>query len=165
MTQEDLDAVVSYVRSVPPVRNEVALPSYNAAMHAELVPGGDKPIDQALLRDPVQRGFYLATIAHCMECHAKGADGALNFRTGLGKGGYEMKGPYGSVTVSNITSHPTKGVGNWSDVELKRALTHGVSRDGRAFKPPMARQRYYSRMKDEDLDAIVAWLRTLPALE
>lgn len=164
MTQEDLDAVVSYVRSVPPVRNEVALPSYDAAMHTELVPGGDKPIDRTLLGDPAKRGFYLATIAHCMECHSKGADGALNFQAGLGKGGYEMKGPFGSVTVPNITSHPTRGVGSWSDAELKRALTHGVRRDGSVFKPPMARQRYYSRMADEDLDAIVAWMRTLPSL-
>jgi hypothetical protein len=62
-------------------------------------------------------------------------------------------------------SHPTRGIGAWTDAEVKRALTHGVSRDCRAFKQPMARQGYFSRMIDADLDAIVASLRTLPRLE
>jgi uncharacterized iron-regulated membrane protein len=67
--------------------------------------------------------------------------------------------------ASNITSHPKSGIGAWTDSEIKRALTHGVSRDGRAFKPPMARQQFFSRMTEADLDAVVAWLRTLPPLE
>ena len=75
-----------------------------------------------------------------------------------------MKGPFGSVSVRNITSHKTAGIGAWSDAEVRRALTRGA-RDGRAFKLPMARQIYYSRMTDADLDAIVAWVRTLPPAE
>ena len=57
-----------------------------------------------------------------------------------------MTGPYGAVTVRNITSHSTAGIGAWTDAEIKRALTEGVSRDGRRFKPPMERQVYYSHM-------------------
>jgi mono/diheme cytochrome c family protein len=165
MTPGDLDAVVAYVRTIAPVRHEVPAPTYKAPMQATLVPGGETPIDETALRDPVRRGFYLATIAHCMECHAKRPDGTLDFADNLGKGGYEMKGPFGSVVVANITSHPTKGIGGWTDAEIKRALTHGVARDGRKFKLPMAREVYYSRMTDADLNAIVAYLRTLPAKE
>jgi hypothetical protein len=40
-----------------------------------------------------------------------------------------------------------------------------VSRDGRVFKPPMARQTFFSRMTDPDIDAIIAYLRTLPSLK
>jgi hypothetical protein len=40
-----------------------------------------------------------------------------------------------------------------------------VSRDGRAFKVPMARQDFFCRMTDTDLDALVAWIRTIPPLE
>jgi hypothetical protein len=69
------------------------------------------------------------------------------------------------VKVRNITSHKTAGIGDWSDAEIKRALSHGVGRDGRQFKPPMARQVYFSKMIDGDLNAIVAWLRTLPPRE
>jgi hypothetical protein len=40
-----------------------------------------------------------------------------------------------------------------------------VSRDGRALKPPMDRQDFFSRMTDADLDALVAWIRTIPPIE
>jgi hypothetical protein len=65
----------------------------------------------------------------------------------------------------NISSHKTAGIGSWTDAEIKRALTHGVGRDGRSFKLPMARHVYYSKMTDGDVDAIVAWVRTIPPIE
>lgn len=165
LTARDLDAVAAYTRSLPAVRNEVQTPVYKAAMHAELVPGAERPIDEAALGDPVRRGFYLATIAHCMECHSRRADGVQDYKGSWGKGGYEFTGPWGKAVASNITSHATAGIGAWSDAEIKRALTHGVGRDGRAFKQPMARQIYFSRMTEQDLNAIVAWLRAIPPIE
>jgi mono/diheme cytochrome c family protein len=165
LTPSDLDAVVAYVRAAAPVRNAVQPPVYKAAMEAKSIPGAEKPIGREVPADPVRRGFYLGTIAHCMECHSRRPDGTQDFVGGLGKGGHEMKGPFGSVKVSNISSHPTAGIGRWSDDEIKRALTQGVGRDGRAFKPPMARHVYYSRMTGQDLDAVVAWLRTIPPVE
>jgi mono/diheme cytochrome c family protein len=165
LTPRDLDAVVTYVRSLAPVRNEVPPPVYKAEMHAPGIPDGDKPMPEEAFADPVKRGFYLATIAHCMECHARKPDGTQDHRNWLGKGGHEMKGPFGSVTVRNITSHKTAGIGGWTNDEIKKALTQGVGRDGRAFKLPMARHIYYSRLTEADLNAIVAWVRTLPPLE
>ena len=58
----------------------------------------------------------------------------------------------------------TKGIGSWSDAEIKRAITTGVSKDGSKLKPPMA-YHSYARMTDDDLDALVAYLRTVPAKE
>jgi mono/diheme cytochrome c family protein len=165
LTPGDRDAVVAYVRSVTPVRNQVQPPVYKAAMRYDLIPGAERPIGEAALRDPIKRGFYLATIAHCMECHARKPDGSWDYKNWLGKGGHEMKGPWGAVKVANITSHPKAGIGAWTDAEVKRALTHGVSRDGRPFKLPMARQVYFSRLTETDLNAIVAYVRTLPPLE
>jgi mono/diheme cytochrome c family protein len=165
LTPGDLDAVAAYVRSVTPVRNEVQLPVYKAAAHAELVPNAEKPMSEETLGDPVKRGFYLATIAHCMECHSRRPDGTQDYTNWLGKGGYEFKDTWGTARVPNITSHPQSGIGAWSDAEVKRALTQGVGRDGRAFKQPMARQAYFSKMTAADIDAIVAWLRTLPPIE
>ena len=165
LTPRDLDALVAYMRSVAPVRNEVQAPVYKAAMHAEPVPGATKPFTDADLREPVKRGFYLASLAHCMECHGRRPDGTQDYKNNWGKGGYVFTGPWGSAVVSNITSHPKSGIGAWTDAEIKRSLTHGVSRDGRAFKPPMARQEYFSRLTEEDLNAFVAWLRTIPSLE
>ncbi|MBV9955519.1 MAG: c-type cytochrome, partial [Pseudolabrys sp.] len=81
-----------------------------------------------------------------------------------GAGGFDFPGPWGVSTSRNITSSKTKGIGEWTDAEIKRAITQGVSRDGGKLKPPMGYE-YYAKMTDADLDAIVAYLRTVPAVE
>ncbi|MGZ5276396.1 MAG: c-type cytochrome, partial [Caldimonas sp.] len=72
------------------------------------------------------------------------------------------EGWQGSVS-RNLTSHPDLGLGAWSNAEIKRAITQGVGRDGRRLQEPMA-FAWYAGIRDEDLDAIVAYLRTLPPL-
>jgi mono/diheme cytochrome c family protein len=165
LTPRDLDAVVAYVRSVPAVSNQVPAPVYRPPLPTVAIPGAGAPMAPSELAERGRRGFYLATIAHCMECHARRPDGVLDPVGWLGRGGHVMKGPFGAVAVRNITSHPTSGIGAWTDGEIKRALTHGEGRDGRTFQPPMARAAYFSRMTPADLDALVAYVRTLPPLE
>ena len=62
----------------------------------------------------------------------------------------------------NITSSKTKGIGAWTDAEIKTAITQGKSKDGSPLKPPMG-FGYYAHMTAADLDAVVAYLRTVPA--
>ena len=64
----------------------------------------------------------------------------------------------------NITSHTVAGLGAWSDVEIKGAITQGVRKDGTKLKPPMAFHSY-AKMTTQDLSAVVAYLRTLPPQE
>ena len=73
--------------------------------------------------------------------------------------GYSVNWP-GSV-AANITSHPVRGVGRWSDAALENAITRGVRPDGRVLQPPMAVE-WYANLRKDDLQAIIAWLRTLP---
>jgi mono/diheme cytochrome c family protein len=160
----DLDAVVAYLRSVPAVSNKVQAPLYKAALHVEIPPGADKQMAAADLSDPVKRGFYQVTIAHCMECHTPRVNGKSDFGNALGKGGEEFKGPWGVSVSRNITSHREKGIGAWSDAEIKRAITQGVRKDGSPLKPPMG-YPMYARMSDADLSDVVAYLRTLPPKE
>ena len=162
-TARDLDAVVAYVRSVPAVSNKVQAPVYRGPQHAAPPPGAEKPISEAELRDPVKHGFYLATIAHCMECHTPQANELPDYAN-LGKGGREFKGPWGVVTSRNITTHKEKGIGAWSDDEIKRAITKGVRKDGTPLKGPMG-FALYATMTQADQTAIVAYLRTVPAKE
>jgi mono/diheme cytochrome c family protein len=163
-TPGDLDAVVAYLRSVPAVRNEVQAPVYKAAVHIEPVPSADKPMTEEALRDPVKHGFYLVTIGHCMACHTPIVNDHRDYQHSLGKGGQIFRGPFGESIARNITPHKTGGIGAWSDAEIKRAITQGISRDGSRLKPPMG-FAWYARMTDADLDAIVAYLRTVPPLE
>ena len=96
-----------------------------------------------------------------MECHTPRVNGHADFASGLGKGGEEFKGPWGVAVSRNITSHREKGIGAWSDVEIKRAITQGVRKDGTPLKPPMG-YPLYARMSDADLNDVVAYLRTVP---
>ena len=163
LTESDLDAIVAYLRTVKPINNKVPDPIYKIALPRQVFPGSEAPMPQADFADTVKRGFYLATIGHCMECHSPLGPRGRDF-TKLGAGGFEMKGPWGVSVSRNITSSKEKGLGAWSDDEIKRAITQGISRDGSKLKPPMA-FHLYARMSAEDLSAIVAYLRTVPAKE
>ena len=89
---------------------------------------------------------------------------SVDFQNSLGKGGREFPGPWGVSIARNITSSKSAGIGDWSDAEIKRAITQGVRKDGSKLKPPMG-YPFYAKMTDGDLDAIVAYLRTVPAKE
>jgi len=162
MTEGDLDAVVAYLRTIKPISNRVADPVYKMPQVEAVLPGGETPYTEAMMSDKVKKGFYLATIAHCMECHTPmGPQGRL-WTTKLGTGGFDFPGPWGVSTSRNITQSKDRGIGGWSDDEIKRAITTGVSRDGSHLKPPMGFS-YYATLTPGDLDAIVAYLRTVPA--
>lgn len=168
LTPRDLDAIVTYLRSVPAVRNEVAAPVYKAAAPSSAVyPLAAKPFSDADLADPKKRGVYLSSLAHCMACHARTSEDApADYLRSFGKGGRVFKGPWGETRSANITSSRSAGIGSWSDADLRRALTEGVTPDGRKLRPPMIDHvAYYRTWKAADLDALIAWVRTIPPLE
>jgi mono/diheme cytochrome c family protein len=164
MTDRDLNAVVAYLRTLKPVANMVADPIYKMAQGHPIPPGGDKKFTEADMSDKIKKGFYLATIAHCMECHTPLGPRGRDFAGKLGAGGFEFPGPWGVSVSRNITSSKEKGIGEWTDADIKVAITQGVDRHGNNLKPPMGFQ-YYSTMTADDLDAVVAYLRTVPAKE
>ena len=165
----DLDAIVAYLRSVPPVRNTIAAPVYRMPTKHEAFAEADRGFSERDMQNKTRRGAYLATIGHCLECHTPMDKGAIQFDTALGAGGRPFMPSFvkglpeswkGNVS-RNVSSHPDKGLGAWSNAEIKRAITQGVGRDGRKMEPPMA-FAWYAGIRDDDLDAIVAYLRTLP---
>ncbi|MEA2871039.1 MAG: hypothetical protein QOH67_1015 [Hyphomicrobiales bacterium] len=164
LTPGDLDAIVAYLRTVKPVKQQTPTPEYRIALPRHIPPGAEKPFAEADMANKVKKGFYLATIGHCMECHTPMGPKGREFETSLGKGGFEFPGPWGVSVARNITSHKEKGIGAWSDDEIKRAITKGVSKDGSPLKPPMG-YGFYANMTEGDLDAVVAYLRTVPAKE
>lgn len=160
MSDEDLDAIVAYLRTVKPVKNviprsEYMIPlpeSYGAPVAKVAAPSPD---------DQVAWGAYLAgPLGHCIECHTpmtpQGPD-----MSQLGAGGVEFKGPWGTSVSANIT--PT-GLADYTDDEIIQIITTGTRPDGERMMPPMA-YGYYSNMTEHDLRAIVAYLRTLPPQE
>jgi mono/diheme cytochrome c family protein len=165
VTEGDMNAIVAYLRTVKPVANKVPDPIYKIPLPHVMFPGGEKPFAEADMADKVKKGFYLVTIGHCMECHTPFAGpGGPDFKNSLGKGGREFPGPWGVSHSRNITSHKEKGIGAWTDAEIKAAITKGVRKDGTRLKPPMGFE-FYANMTEADLDAVVAYLRTVPAKE
>jgi len=164
ITESDMDAIVAYLRSLKPISNKVPDPIYKMLAARQVFPGAENPYTADMLKDKMKLGLYLATIGHCMECHTPMVKGQHNWDADLARGGMEFPGPWGVSVSRNITSSKTKGIGAWSDAEIKRAITQGIDKDGNKLKPPMGFE-YYSHMTDADLDAVIAWVRTLPPKE
>lgn len=116
----------------------------------------------------IERGKYLATnVAVCMDCHSSRDwsqySGPLVPGT-LGKGGetFDQKfGFPGAFYSRNITPAKLK---NWTDGEIFRAITSGVNKDGKALFPVMPHPNY-GKLNQEDIHNIIAYLRTIPAIE
>jgi mono/diheme cytochrome c family protein len=159
MSDRDAHAIVAYLRSVPPTKNVV---SKEAVYHMPLPPSYGPPVanvPDVPKTDKVAYGRYLAYIGHCLECHTPiGPRGRDMERAG--GGGDEFKGPWGVSIAANITPDPDTGLGKWSDADIKRAITTGARPDGTKLNPPMA-FAYYKNIADDDLDALVAFLRSL----
>lgn len=112
----------------------------------------------------VARGKYLAEhVTGCVLCHAErdwSHYGGPVVRGTEGKGGQRFGfglEPF-VLYAKNITP---AGLGDWTDGELIRTFTTGVSRDGTPLFPLMPYPRF-AKLSRDDVEAIVAYLRTLP---
>jgi mono/diheme cytochrome c family protein len=163
ISDSDIRAIVAYLRSVPSVDNVVPRSEFNIPLPESWGPPLGQVPDVSP-DDPVAYGEYLAgPVGHCIDCHTPLVEGQLALER-VGEGGNTYENPFGRpfvTTSSNITSNETVGIGAWSDDEIKRAITDGVSAGGRELLPFMGFS-FYRNISDEDLDAIVAYLRTLP---
>jgi mono/diheme cytochrome c family protein len=164
VTNRDMNAIVAYLRTLKPIENKVPDPIYKFAAPPQIFPGAEKPYTEAMFSDRIKHGFYLATIGHCMECHTPMPKGVHNWAKDLGRGGFEFPGPWGVSVSRNITSSKSKGIGAWTDAQIKTAITTGVDKDGNHLKPPMG-FGYYAHMTNEDIADIIAYLRRVPAKE
>ncbi len=157
ISDEDAAAMVAYLRTVAPVRNVVPASTYSFPLPAAYGPplgvvAG--PADNA-----VARGAYMAgPLGHCIECHSPPLAGGGRDWSRTGWGGPPMHGPAGVVVPADLT--PTH-LGGWSDAEIARAITQGISRNGRALRPPMG-FAYYATIPPAQMADLLAYLRSLP---
>lgn len=140
------------------------------------------------------RGKYLVTITGCNDCHTpkkmgpkgpelieemllsgfQGKNAIPEFdKERTQKGFAEMSpdmtaaaGPWGISFAANLTPHET-GIGNWTFEQFKTAMTQGKYKgmeNGRPLLPPMPWFNF-TEMKDEDLRAIFAYLKSIKPVE
>jgi len=116
----------------------------------------------------IARGEYLANhVAVCIDCHStrdwSRFSGPPTAGT-LGKGGDVFDQKFGFPGVYYAKNITPEGISRYTDGELFRTITTGVSKEGRAMFPVMP-FHYYGQMDEEDIKSIIAYIRTLPPIK
>ena len=104
----------------------------------------------------VEQGRYLAAAGNCLSCHTR--PGGAPF-----SGGVPFATPLGTLYSTNITPDAHTGIGEWTAVDLRRALQQGTSRDGSHLFPAFPYPAF-TKLSDADVAALYAFLRTVPAV-
>jgi len=168
-SDEDLSAIISYIRTIPPVKHEVPMHEFN--MLGKIVKafllepaGPEGEVIKSIIPDTtVAYGKYLATnVANCRGCHTN-----RDLKTGafIGKdfaGGFEMDSDSNYVFhTPNLT--PDKNTGHiteWSeDIFLQRF------RKGKIYPQSPMPWGPFGRMSDTEIRAIYRYLRTVTAVD
>ena len=159
---EDVRAIVAYLRAVPAVHNPITAKSqYDATFPASWGPPVGH-VNAPPKEDRIAYGAYLAgPLARCMDCHTDQHKGATSE---LGAGGKAFYGPWGVSVSANITPDKTDGLGDWTDAQIERAIRTGVARDGHKLFPPMPFASY-AQIAADDMAALIAYLRSLPVTD
>ncbi|MFD2245816.1 c-type cytochrome [Pontibacter ruber] len=166
MAEDDLHAIIAYVRTLAPVKNSVKQSQIDFPVNLIMrtMPGKHTPVSKPALNDSVATGKYLFTIAGCTGCHTPEGDAEGKFLAG----GAEFKFPSGATLRSaNITPDKETGIGNWTEQAF-------VQRFKSAAKPEATAQKLtpdafntvmpwsmYGGMAEEDLRAIYKYLRSV----
>jgi mono/diheme cytochrome c family protein len=166
MSEYDMDAVIAYLRSLPAVSNDVPrIGPSGEGIAPDLVASDENLPFAPDGSDPVALGDYLAnTIMGCTDCHTPvdPATGAFIEDEWLA-GGQPWEGPWGIVYGGNITPHEETGIGTWTDEQISRVLREGVRIDGRRLV--LMPWEDYAAISDDDLTALIAYLRSIPAVD
>lgn len=155
LSDEDLASVVVYIKSLPPVRNVVA-PTKISAEERSWTEKSMRPILEPIpepdVSDAVKRGSYLVKIGECIGCHTAHSE----YNPGIFGGGNFVH-RYGKTAFSaNITSD-SSGI-TYGAEGFKFVMRTGK---GSTLSPAMP-WIAFKNMNDQDLEAIYAYLRSLP---
>lgn len=162
MSDEDLGAVIAYVRSVPPVDHATKPFQAEPLGYILFAAGmfGDQAVDivshQNNIPAPepgvtVEYGEYMLRISACQDCH--GVD--------LAGGAYPDPGIV--YPVPNIT--PGSEVGNWTEEQFLTTIRTRTNPDGRGLNSTLMPFDDINNLTDDELKAIFLYLQSLPALE
>jgi len=172
MSDADIEALYDHLMAQPPSDNQP--PEHDLAfpfslrpllavwrwLYFEEGPRSDEGLDPELAR-----GRYLAdALGHCGACHTP--------RTALGGSDEDRylagnaEGP-DDETVPNITPDMAHGIGDWTEGDLLFLLKAGMMPDGDVVSGSMAEvvQNSTRRLTDEDIAALIVWLRAIPAVD
>lgn len=163
LSDEDLGAIIAFMRSVPPVDKEWDAPRYGPVARA-LLTASKLPVFAAATMDHERRdvwpqptsdstpeyGRYLALVGGCPVCHNPAMSGGLS-----------AGAPPGSMPASNLT--PT-GLSSYTEADFFRVLREGQGPGGRVISEEMP-WKSSGRMTDREIHAVWLFLKTLEPKE
>ncbi|MCX6319147.1 MAG: c-type cytochrome [Bacteroidetes bacterium] len=166
LTKYDLQAVVAYIRTLKPIERTVPERKFfiPAAMFGPL-PAAN--IENNTMPDPsdkVKYGQYMVTMAACTECHTPMGPQGPDFSK-VFSGGFVFDNAVLKVAVPNITPDSATGIGSWSEETFVNKFRANATPEVLQTKPGRRNTfmpwSMYGKMKEEDLRAIYAYLRTV----
>jgi len=130
--------------------------------------GEPQPLKITYSPERIERGKYLANhVTACMDCHSTRDwtkfSGPLVPGT-LGKGGERFDQGIGFPGLYYSRNITPKGISRYTDGELFRVITTGVTKEGRAMFPVMP-YIHYGKMDPDDIHSIIAYIRSLDPIE
>jgi mono/diheme cytochrome c family protein len=176
VSDEDLRAVVAYLRSMPPVKHARTIAKNQLGFFFQLLvdqgalahlPARDVPPPARADQDRLKHGEYVMRLGHCWECHSATASGPRD----VGESGFlagwdepqELPG-VGAVYFRNLTPDPETGLGKYTAAQIERALRTGRRLDGKPMAVPMSLFiPHLSGLTEEDMGALVAYLMSVPS--
>jgi Cytochrome c len=169
MDKEDIYSIISYIRTLQPINNEIPESKSNFPMNIIIHTIPSKPEFSAKPQttDKVAYGKYLTTVATCIECHTQAKRGRIIEDLAFG-GGRLFTMPNGLVASANITPDKETGIGGW-DEELFIQRFKVFDKNQQKMNENVKEGEYnsvmpwkmYSELKREDLSAIYAYLKTV----
>jgi mono/diheme cytochrome c family protein len=169
LSDADLTAIISYLRTLPVSdnkveRREISFFSRNTAGFSEGAPEVKGLVPRISPQFTAEYGGYLAdNVARCSSCHSS-AGGFFESEKYLA-GGKEISFDGETKIAPNITSSASAGIGEWSQIDLLNFLRLGRKPDGSEIDRRFCPVNSFGRAPVPELEALVAYLRTVPAVE
>ena len=166
LPRQDILDIIAYIKTLRPINNAVPERSLMIPISMAYPPNLHNNFDQNKRpdeKDKVKYGEYILSIADCINCHTprneKGEMGDVF------SGGLKFTTPAFTVFSANITPDSLTGIGAWTEQMFLDKFKTYREKDGYQFDPGKKNSimpwTIFSKMNDDDLKAIYAYLRTL----
>ncbi len=165
LSDRNIKAIIAYLRNLKPVK----IATRKSVYKMPLPPAYSPPVGATTdvpRTDKVAYGAYLAgPLGHCMECHTPMTKPPFrDYNNKMGADRFKFAGRWGESIAANLTPDAKTGLGKWTNAQISAAVRQGARPDGTKLRPPMA-FGYYKNISDDDMNAIVAYLRSLKPVE
>lgn len=173
MDDEDIYSIISYLRTLEPIESSVyeSQSDFPMSIIINTIPTKGTPTKRPDPSDTIAYGGYLVNASGCIECHTQAEQGQIKKELAF-SGGREFAFMAGTVLRSaNITPDPETGIGNWTKANFISRFK--AFADSSYVIPTVAPGEFntimpwsmYANMKEEDLTAIYAYLKTVKPIK